>query len=187
METSQTTSYEKIWNIELDLFEKFKSICAKYNLAYCASSGTLLGTVRHRGFIPWDDDMDLFLPWQDYVKFMEVAPRECQYPYFFQSFLTDPESEASASRLRRSDTTGFTKWEHENITGKDYDRGIFIDIFPLFNVPDSESEKNIQKESIMFFWKCMRGYNAVCQKQAWGGQIKITNNISPITKVYANL
>lgn len=168
METPQTTGLEKIWSIELDLFKKFKEICAKYDLSYCAYSGTLLGAVRHKGFIPWDDDMDLFLPWPDYVKLLEAAPKECSYPYCFQSFLTDPEGEASACRLRRSDTTGFTKWEHENITGKDYDKGIFIDIFPLFNVPDSESEKNIQKESVLFFWKCMRGYNAVCQSRLWG-------------------
>ncbi len=152
----------KIWNVELDLLEKFKSICEKYRLSYCASSGTLLGAARHQGFIPWDDDIDLFLPWEDYKKLMEIAPSECQYPYFFQSFLTDAEGEASASRLRRSDTTGFTKWEDENV-GPDYDKGIFIDIFPLFNIPDSDEEKAIQKEAIMFFWKCIRGYNAITQ------------------------
>ena len=79
----------KIWNIELDLLEKLKSICKKYNLEYCASSGTLLGAARHKGFIPWDDDIDVFLMWADYKKLLEVAPKECQYPYFFQSFLTE--------------------------------------------------------------------------------------------------
>lgn len=154
----------KIWNIELDLLEKFKSICQKYNLNYCASSGTLLGAVRHQGFIPWDDDIDLFLPWHDYKKFMEVAPRECQYPYFFQSFLTEKDGEASASRLRRSDTTGFTRWEEENV-GPSYNKGIFIDIFPLFSIPDLDSERSIQKETIMFFWKCIRGHDALEQIQ----------------------
>lgn len=155
----ETEKIEDIWKVEIDLLEKFKSICSKYNLTYCASSGTLLGAVRHRGFIPWDDDIDVFLPWLDYKKFLEVAPAECEYPYFFQSFLTDEEGEASASRLRRSDTTGFTKWEYDNV-GDNYNKGIFIDIFPLFNVPDKEEEKAIQKESVIFFWKCMRGYEA---------------------------
>lgn len=161
------TSLKKIWTVELDLLEKFKSICSKHNLNYCASSGTLLGAVRHNGFIPWDDDIDLFLPWEDYKKLMEAAPSECEYPYFFQSFLTEADGEAGASRLRRSDTTGFTKWESENV-GPDYDRGIFIDIFPLFNIPDSEEERNIQKESILFFWKCIRGHDALAQIQRGG-------------------
>ena len=152
----------KIWNIELDLLEKLKSICKKYNLEYCASSGTLLGAARHKGFIPWDDDIDVFLMWADYKKLLEVAPKECQYPYFFQSFLTEKEGEVSASRLRRSDTTGFTKWEYENV-GSEYNKGVFIDIFPLFYVPDSKFLKLIQKNMINFFWKCMRGYNAFCQ------------------------
>ena len=155
-------SLRKIWDVELDLLEKLKSICKKYDLSYCASSGTLLGAVRHGGFIPWDDDIDVFLPWEDYKKLLEVAPEECQYPYFFQSFLTETEGEASASRLRRSDTTGFTLWEQENV-GPEYNKGIFIDIFPLFNVPDSDTERGVQKEAIMFFWKCMRGHNAQVQ------------------------
>ena len=152
----------KLWEVELDLLGKFKRICEKSGLSYCASSGTLLGAVRHKGFIPWDDDIDLFLPWADYKTLLEVAPKECEYPYFFQSFLTEKDGEASASRLRRSDTTGYTKWEEENV-GPDYDRGIFIDIFPLFSVPDSEEERAAQIEAILFFWKCIRGHDAVSQ------------------------
>lgn len=157
-----TENLIKIWEVQLDLLEKFKSICEKYGLSYCASSGTLLGAARHKGFIPWDDDIDLFLPWADYKTLLEVAASECRYPYFFQSFLTEKDGEASASRLRRSDTTGFTKWEEKNV-GPDYDRGIFIDIFPLFPIPDSEEERAAQKEAIMFFWKCIRGHDAISQ------------------------
>ena len=153
----------KVWKVELDLLEKFKTICKKNGLSYCASSGTLLGAVRHKGFIPWDDDIDLFLPWKDYKKLLEIAPSECQYPYCFQSFLTEKDGEASASRLRRSDTTGFTKWENDNVTNPDYDKGIFIDIFPLFNVPDTEDDKAKQKEQIMYYWKCIRGHDAFNQ------------------------
>ncbi len=160
-------SLSKIWSIELDLLEKLKDICKKYGLQYCASSGTLLGAVRHKGFIPWDDDIDLFLMWPDYKRLMEVAPAECQYPYFFQSIYTEKEAMPSACRLRRSDTTGFTKWEDENV-GPEYNRGIFIDIFPLFNVPDSDELRMEQKTNVIGIWECIRGYDAINQRKRGG-------------------
>ena len=153
---------KKLWAVELSLFEKLKEICEKWNLTYYASDGTLLGAVRHKGFIPWDDDMDFYLKWPDYQKLMEVAPRECQYPFFFQSIYTEQNAIANGCRLRRSDTTGYTKWEQEN-TGPDYNRGIFIDIFPLFFVPDTADEREKQKETIMHLWRCIRGHDALIQ------------------------
>ena len=161
------TNLKRIWAVELDLLEKFKSICKKHSLKYCASSGTLLGAVRHRGFIPWDDDIDVFLMWPDYKKLMHCAPAECEEPYFFQSIYTEKDAMPSACRLRRSDTTGFTKWEHENV-GPEYNRGIFIDIFPLFYVPDSDEEKEIQKREVIGTWECIRGYDAINQRKRGG-------------------
>lgn len=157
----------KIWDIELDLLEKFKNICKKYNIHYFACAGTLLGAARHSGFIPWDDDIDVLLMWPDYKKLLEVAPRECQYPYFFQSLYTEMDSKPSASRLRRSDTTGFTKWEYEN-QGPDYNKGIFIDIFPLFYVPDSEEHKSKQKTEVIDIWYCIHAVDAIKQQKRGG-------------------
>lgn len=157
-------SKKRLWAVELDLLEKFKSICQKYDIIYSATSGTLLGAARHKGFIPWDDDIDVALMWPDYQKLLEVAPRECQYPYFFQSYLTEKDGETNACRLRRSDTTGYTKWEHDNVGG-DYNLGVFIDIFPLFYVPDDPALREAQKERVMYYWKCIRGHDALRQKQ----------------------
>lgn len=155
---------KELFLVELDLLEKFKSICKKYSLTYYASSGTLLGAVRHKGFIPWDDDIDLFLMWDDYKIFLQVAPLECQYPYFFQSYLTEEEGEVGASRIRRTDTTGCTQWEKENINDREYNRGVFIDIFPLFYIPDTKIMRYIQRKRVMFWWKCIRGYTALKQR-----------------------
>lgn len=157
----------KIWDVELDLLEKFKSICKKHDLKYLATSGTLLGAARHKGFIPWDDDIDVSMMWSDYKKLMEVAPGECEYPYYFQCIYTDKDAIPNAARLRRSDTTGFTKWEHENC-GPDYDRGIFIDIFPLFYVPDSEEERAEQKRTVLEYWAIIRGFEALQYKNRTG-------------------
>jgi len=163
MDYQITDQQRKLWAVQLDLLEKFKEICRKYGLQYSATAGTLLGAARHKGFIPWDDDIDVALMWPDYQKLLEVAPLECQYPYFFQSYLTEPDGETNACRLRRSDTTGYTRWEHENVGG-DYNLGVFIDIFPLFYVPDDPQLREEQKNRVMYYWKCIRGHDASCQQ-----------------------
>lgn len=161
MEYQVSEKMRRIWDIEMDIYEKFRNICDKYGLKHYVICGTLLGAVRHKGFIPWDDDMDVAMPYDDYKRFLEIAPQECQYPYFIQSHLTDPEwAEAAAARLRRSDTTACTKWEHDNVfllnTERSYNFGIFLDIFPMCNVPD-EPLIEVQKAQIMGAWKAMRG------------------------------
>ena len=150
----------KVHEIGLDLLKKLKSICEKYNLNYLANAGTLLGAARHKGFIPWDDDIDVSMDWKDYKTFLQVAPRECQYPYFFQSHLTEEGAEVDHVKIRRSDTTGFSKWEYENIKDPNHNLGIWIDIFPLFSVPDEIRVREEKKAKIMALWKAIRGYNS---------------------------
>lgn len=152
---------KKLWSVQLDLLEQFKSVCKKYGLRYYAAGGTLIGAARHNGFVPWDDDLDVQMMWDDYKKLMEIAPDEFKYPYFLQSYENDVYSEVSNNRLRRSDTTGITKWEFDNIKSKDHNRGIFIDIFPLFPAPSSEAEIAERKAYIMQLWRAIRGWNAV--------------------------
>ena len=65
-----------VWNEELEIFEVFRDICERHDLKYFADSGTLLGAIRHSGFIPWDDDMDVAMLREDYDKFIEFAKDE---------------------------------------------------------------------------------------------------------------
>ena len=152
---------KKVWAVELDLLRVFKQICSKYGLRYYATGGTLLGAVRHKGFIPWDDDIDVMMPWSDCKKLFEVAAKELEYPYFLQTHLTEKNGEISNFRLRRSDTTGCTRWEYENVGDPGYNKGIFIDLFPMFYVPTDPEIKAKQKELILEAWKAFRGYTAL--------------------------
>ena len=166
MEVYQTPeAMKKVWAVELDLLDVFKQICAKHGLRYFATGGTLLGAARHKGFIPWDDDIDVMMPWSDCKTLLEVAPKELIYPYFLQSHLSEKNGEISNFRLRRSDTTGCTKWEYENVSDPSYNRGIFIDIFPMFYVPTDPDVKARQKELIMETWKAFRGYTSLKGKE----------------------
>lgn len=146
-----TRERKEIWAVELDLLYKLQNVCRTYNLALYADGGTVLGAVRHKGFIPWDDDIDLSMPRKDYNKLCEIAPRVFDKPYFFQTEFTDPGSGRGHAQLRNSNTTGILNWE-KNIT-LPYNLGMFIDIFPLDNIPDNDQQriqfyKNLSKLTI---------------------------------------
>ena len=79
-------NYRKIQLIELEMLKEVDRICKKYNLQYYLAGGTLLGAVRHGGFIPWDDDLDIFLFRKDYEKLAEVIDKELDKRMFYQDW-----------------------------------------------------------------------------------------------------
>ena len=142
-----SSEMKKIWAVELDLLYKFQLVCKKYDIKYYADSGTLIGAVRHSGFIPWDDDIDLVMFREDYNKLLEVADKEFMYPYFLQNTYSDKMYFRGHSQLRNSKTTGFITSD----IGKPYNKGIFIDIFVVDVIPDNivlrkKYIKNINKK-----------------------------------------
>lgn len=128
-----TEKRKKVWAAELQMLEKFDEICQKHNLTYYAYYGTLLGAVRHQGFIPWDDDIDVVMFRDDYEKFQAIAPEEFKEPYFYQNTYTDRVM-WPLSKIRDSRTTAAEpQFRH---LGSSFHQGIFIDIFPFDNVKD---------------------------------------------------
>lgn len=148
---------KKLWATEIDCLVELKRICSKYHIQYYAGGGTLLGAVRHKGFIPWDDDIDVFMFYNDYKRFCEVAPKEVRAPFFFQNFQTETGFGPGLSRIRNSQTTGCTLYDRLMYDGK-YNCGIFIDIFPLFGVEDNSILRFRQKSLIKFWGSLIAGY-----------------------------
>ena len=130
-----TKEMKEVWAIELDLLNRFLQVCKKYDLDYFAESGTLLGAIRHKGFIPWDDDIDVVMFRKDYIKLCEVAEKEFKSPYFFQTEYTDPGSIRGHAQLRNSLTTGIRNVELNGDCR--FNQGIFIDIFPMDRIPNN--------------------------------------------------
>ena len=124
---------KKIWAVELDLLAKFSEVCERNGLSYFLDGGTLLGAIRHKGFIPWDDDADVIMPRNDYTRLCQIAADEFLHPYFFQNTYVEQDFYRGHGQLRNSNTTGCVDVDE----GKDINRGIAIDIFVLDNIPDS--------------------------------------------------
>ena len=125
----------------LDLLLEFDRVCKKNGIRYALDSGTLLGAVRHKGFIPWDDDVDVIMLRPEFEKLRQLAPGEFRPPYFWQDNETDPGSARRHAQLRNSATTAIL--EEETVEGKPlytFNQGIFIDVFILDAVPDDEGE-----------------------------------------------
>lgn len=135
-----TKKMKEVWAVELDLFAEFDRVCRKYDIQYFASSGTMLGAVRHQGFIPWDDDMDVMMLRDQYEKLCSVATKEFKAPYFFQTEYTDYGSLRGHAQLRNSMTTGALIDEMNQKLN--INQGIFFDIFPLDALPNNVSERN---------------------------------------------
>ena len=129
-----TTEIKELWAVELDLLARLDEVCRKHDIRYYADSGTLLGAIRHKGFIPWDDDIDVEMFREDYEKLCEVAAEEFTFPYFFQSEYTDPGSLRGHAQLRNSLTTGILKAEKD--LHRQFNQGLFIDIFVTDYIPD---------------------------------------------------
>lgn len=126
---------KRIWNVELGSLVKVQDICRRHGLTYYAVAGTLLGAIRHGGFIPWDDDIDIGMPRTDYERFCEVAANEIEYPLFLQTYKTERYYSFGWAKLRNSLTTGFTSTDAEN----DMNKGLFIDIFPVDDEPQDDA------------------------------------------------
>ena len=137
-----TTFRKKIWAIELDLLARLDDVCRRNGLTYFLFDGSLLGSVRHRGFVPWDDDLDVAMPRDDYERLLCLGS-EFHQPYFLQSPWTDKGYFYSFAKLRNSNTSFVSR----QFRFESFNQGIMVDIFPI-DVWDSRDirGKNIFEE-----------------------------------------
>ena len=135
-----STKMKKVWAVELDLLNEFSRVCSVHGLKWFIHAGTMLGAMRHQGFIPWDDDIDVIMPRDDYERLCELGPGEFSHPYFFQNDDTDRFFARPFSRLRNSETTAI--FANDRSYRYPFNQGIFIDIFPIDHVPSDPRERS---------------------------------------------
>lgn len=124
---------------QLDIAKEIKKICEKHQIPYFLDGGSLLGAARHKGFIPWDDDMDFGMLRTDYERFLQIAPQELPNTLFLQTPQTDPGYGYAFAKIRKKDSL-YLERVSQNSTEN---HGIFVDIFPYDALPDDP--KKVQK------------------------------------------
>ncbi|MBR6104153.1 MAG: LicD family protein [Paludibacteraceae bacterium] len=127
---------QDVWNIQIILAKKLIEVCNKYKLKIWADSGTLIGTIREHGYIPWDDDIDMIMFREDYEKLLSIAPSEFKNPFFFQNWYSDVKYPRGHSQLRYCGTSAVLKEEVK----LPFNQGIFIDIFVYDTVPQNSAD-----------------------------------------------
>ena len=124
----------------LELLHEFDRVCKKHNILYVVFCGTAIGAVRHNGFIPWDDDLDVSMLRCDYEKFLKIAPKELKSEYFLQAEYSE-HWPMSFSKLRKNNTTYLEKYHPKD---SKIHQGIYIDIFPSDNASDNKLIRKLQ-------------------------------------------
>lgn len=146
---------KKLQKTELDILQEVVRVCEKNELTYYLIGGTLLGAIRHKGFIPWDDDLDIAMPREDYERFLAISNIELKKEYWLHNSKTDPDYWLPFAKVKKRGTV-FDEVNSRNIQS---DKGIFIDIFPLDN---AKREKSIfqsiqailcKRMSTIILWK----------------------------------
>lgn len=138
---------QEIWQVQLELLDVFQAFCAKHELQYFMGFGTLLGAVRHHGFVPWDDDIDILMMRPDFERLKSLW-QEFQSPYFLQSSLSEPAFwHRGMMKLRRDDTAFIEPLDWD----KDFHQGIGLEILPLDVCAKDGPERQVQWQDIRRF------------------------------------
>ncbi len=161
-----TSQRKKLWNVQIGLINEFARICEKHNIKWFAYGGTLLGAVRHGGFIPWDDDVDLIMLRPDYEKFKQVAKEEIKEPYSLDAWYDYRDEDDNKNLPEESNLPLLTAKDEHKYCGywpfcpwlkirdnrttmieiqyrKNVNQGIWIDIFPLDPAPPFFNNKQV--------------------------------------------
>ena len=140
MEDESLSLTRKLQLKELEILKVFQDICTRHNLRYFAIGGTCLGAVRHKGFIPWDDDVDFGMPYEDYIQFMKIAENELPENYGLLTHMNSAHHDCHYFSKIYDKNTAFI----ENGIESYHDRycGVWVDIFPIHGAPKSRAAYN---------------------------------------------
>ena len=152
------TNMDLLHQVDLNIVKEVVAICEKHGFTYFMLGGTMLGAIRHKGFIPWDDDIDLGIPRKDYDRFLEIAPKELSAHLRLVNYHTDPEYHYYITRILDTET----KVEEERIGNDNRYTNASIDIFPVDGTPNNKLLRKIYFFRVLYH----RALMSLCYKDS---------------------
>jgi len=131
---------KKVQSTLLEIAKEVKRVCDENDIVYFLDSGTLLGAVRHKGFIPWDDDFDIGMMRSEYEKFCKIAPSKLGKDYYLQTWENDRNYAVPFAKVRKKNTIYL-----ENKASRSVNNGFYVDIFPYDYAPELAKDSFMKK------------------------------------------
>ena len=155
--TNQNVTLEDIWKVEREILDEIDRVCTENGLRYSLAYGTLLGAIRHSGFIPWDDDIDIMMPREDYDKLIQIWPTVARKEFLIQDETMHDDYANNFAKVRKDHTT-FLQFESERTCS--YHTGLFVDIFPGERVAPRGLRRRLQYAEFLLNLLYNRSYTS---------------------------
>ena len=138
---------KKLQSVEIGIAKEIIRICELNNISYFTVGGSTLGAIRHNGFIPWDDDMDIGMCRRDYDKFLKIAPKQLNKGFILQHYTTEKKTPTYHAKVMKKGTH-FVEAYAENIN---IPHDVFVDIMPFDNIPKDKNKLIKYRKKVKLF------------------------------------
>lgn len=145
----EKTLLRRVQLTQLEIAKEIKRVCEENGIRYFLDAGTFLGAVRHEGFIPWDDDMDIGMLRSDYEKFCRIAPEKLKPEYCLQTWYTEPNYGLPFGKVMKRGTV----YLESKKTRRLQENGFYVDIFPFDDVPGTEEERKALSKRLLQLYR----------------------------------